>query len=142
MGSRQRSGQPHKTMTLPLVNKPSPWLAWLYLGLAGAGAILPWLANLDFIRASAGTFDLALFIAQANANPAAQSLSRDLLIGATAFTIWMVVEAKRLQIKYFWVALLASFGIAFACGAPLFLFLRERRLQELTKGQAEPQKQL
>lgn len=129
-------------MTLPLVNKPNPWLAWLYLGLAGAGAILPWLANLDFIRASAGAFDLALFIAQANANPAAQSLSRDLLIGATAFTIWMVVEAKRLQIKYFWVALLASFGIAFACGAPLFLFLRERRLQELTKGQAEPQKQL
>ena len=142
MGFRQPSGQPPETMTHPLVNKPSPWLAWLYLGLAVAGAILPWLANLAFIRASGGPFDLALFIAQANANPAAQSLSRDLLIGATAFTIWMVVEARRLQIKYFWVALLASFGLAFACGAPLFLFLRERRLQELSKGQAEPQKQL
>ena len=142
MGFRPPSGQPPETMTLPLANKPSPWLAWLYLGLAVAGAILPWLANLDFIRASGGPFDLALFIAQANANPAAQSLSRDLLIGATAFTIWMVVEARRLQIKYFWVALLASFGLAFACGAPLFLFLRERRLQELSKGQAEPQKQL
>ena len=142
MGFRQPSGQPPETMTIPLVNKPSPWLAWLYLGLAVAGAILPWLANLDFIRASGGPFDLALFIAQANANPAAQSLSRDLLIGATAFMIWMVVEARRLQIKYFWVALLASFGLAFACGAPLFLFLRERRLQELSKGQAEPQKQL
>ena len=140
MGSRKRSGQPHKTMTLPLVNKPSPWLAWLYLGLAVAGAILPWLANLDFIRESNGPFDLALFIAQANANPAAQSLSRDLLIGATAFTIWMVVEARRLQIKYFWIALLASFGLAFACGAPLFLFLRERRLLELSKGQLEPTK--
>lgn len=133
MGSSQPSPQPRQTMTIPLANKPNPWLAWLYLGLAGAGAILPWLANLDFIRASNGAFDLALFIAQANANPAAQSLSRDLLIGATAFTIWMVVEAKRLQIKFFWVALLASFGIAFACGAPLFLFLRERRLGELAK---------
>ena len=142
MGFKQPSGQPPETMTHPLVNKPSPWLAWLYLGLAVAGAILPWLANLDFIRASGGPFDLSLFIAQANANPAAQSLSRDLLIGATAFTIWMVVEARRLQIKYFWVALLASFGLAFACGAPLFLFLRERRLQELSKGQLEPQKQL
>ena len=127
-------------MTIPLTSKPSPWLAWLYLGLAVAGAILPWLANLDFIRESNGPFDLALFIAQANANPAAQSLSRDLLIGATAFTIWMVVEAKRLQIKTFWIALLASFGIAFACGAPLFLFLRERRLLELSKDQLEPQK--
>jgi len=127
-------------MTIPLTSKPSPWLAWLYLGLSVAGAILPWLANLDFIRESGGPFDLALFIAQANANPAAQSLSRDLLIGATAFTIWMVVEAKRLQIKTFWIALLASFGIAFACGAPLFLFLRERRLLELSKDQLEPQK--
>ena len=127
-------------MTIPLANKPNHWLAWLYLGLAGAGAILPWLANLDFIRASGGAFDLAFFIAQANANPAAQSLSRDLLIGATAFTIWMVVEARRLQIKYFWIALLASFGLAFACGAPLFLFLRERRLLELSKGQLEPTK--
>ena len=128
-------------MTIPLSSRPSPWLAWLYLGLAVAGAILPWLANLDFIRESGGAFDLARFIAQANANPASQSLSRDLLIGATAFTIWMIVEAKRLQIKYFWVALLASFGLAFACGAPLFLFLRERRLQELLKGQGEAQKQ-
>ena len=127
-------------MTIPLTSKPSPWLAWLYLGLSVAGAILPWLANLDFIRESNGPFDLALFIAQANANPAAQSLSRDLLIGATAFTFWMVVEAKRLQIKTFWIALLASFGIAFACGAPLFLFLRERRLLELSKDQLEPQK--
>jgi len=127
-------------MTIPLTSKPSPWLAWLYLGLSVAGAILPWLANLDFIRETNGPFDLALFIAQANANPAAQSLSRDLLIGATAFTIWMVVEAKRLQIKTFWIALLASFGIAFACGAPLFLFLRERRLLELSKDQLEPQK--
>ena len=127
-------------MTIPLTSKPSPWLAWLYLGLSVAGAILPWLANLDFIRESNGPFDLALFIAQANANPAAQSLSRDLLIGATAFTIWMVVESKRLQIKTFWIALLASFGIAFACGAPLCLFLRERRLLELSKDQLEPQK--
>ena len=129
--------QPHQrrqTMTIPVSSKPNPWLAWLYLGLAIVGAILPWLANLEFIRQSGTPFDLALFIAQANANPAAQSLSRDLLIGGTAFTVWMVVEAKRLQIKYFWIALLASFGLAFACGAPLFLFLRERRLQELSKG--------
>ncbi len=120
-------------MTVPMAGKPNPWLAWTYLALAIVGAILPWLANLDFIRASGSAFDLGLFIAQANANPAAQSLSRDLLVGATAFTIWMVVEAKRLQIRYVWLAILASFAIAFACGAPLFLFLRERRLQDLSK---------
>ncbi len=110
---------------------PDPRLAWLYLALAVAGAVLPWLANLDFIRLSGNAFDLALFVAQANANPAAQSLSRDLLVGATAVTIWMVVESRRLAMRHLWLVLLSSVTIAFACAAPLFLFLRERRLAEL-----------
>lgn len=113
-------------------NLTGKWLQWLYLALAVAGAVLPWMANLEFIRASGSPFDLGLFVTMANANPAAQSLSRDLLIGATAFTIWMVNEARRLKIRGLWLALLCSVTLAFACGAPLFLFLRERRLLELS----------
>jgi len=59
---------------------------WLYLALAIAGAILPWMANIAFIRTSGNNFDLASFVSLANANPAAQSLSRDLFVGATAIT--------------------------------------------------------
>lgn len=123
-----------------VVAVPSPaWIAWLYLALAVAGGILPWLANLEFMRQYGSAFDLGLFVRLANANPAAQSLSRDLLIGASAFTIWMVVEARRLQMRGLWLGLLAMVTIAFACGAPLFLYLRERRLQELSRpGLAPP----
>ncbi|MCP9792061.1 DUF2834 domain-containing protein [Vulcanococcus limneticus Candia 3F8] len=112
---------------------PDPRLAWLYLALAIAGAVLPWLANLEFIRLSGNAFDLALFVAQANANPAAQSLSRDLLVSASAVTIWMVVESRRLGMRHLWLVLLSSVTLAFACAAPLFLFLRERRLAELQR---------
>jgi hypothetical protein len=111
-----------------------PWIQWLYLGLAVAGAIFPWMANIAFVRSSGNSFDLAEFVALANANPAAQSLSRDLLIGATAITIWMVVEARRLKVRGLWLALLCCFTLAFACGAPLFLWMRERRLAELQAG--------
>lgn len=111
--------------------KPQPWLKWLYLGLAVAGAVLPWLANLDFIRAYGASFDLAQFVQLANANPAAQSLSRDLAIGATAVVIWIVQESRRLQVRGLPWVLLCCVTLAFACGAPLFLYLRERRLQEL-----------
>ncbi|NQV10151.1 MAG: DUF2834 domain-containing protein [Cyanobacteria bacterium] len=104
---------------------------WLYLALAIAGAILPWMANIAFIRTSGNNFDLASFVSLANANPAAQSLSRDLLIGATAITIWMVVEGRRLQVRRLWLPLICSVTVAFACGAPLFLWMRERRLVEL-----------
>ncbi len=109
-------------------------LGWLYLALAVAGAILPWLANWEFIQAYGSSFDLGLFVRLANANAASQSLSRDLLIGATAVTIWMVSEARRLQMRGLAWVLLSCVTVAFAFGAPLFLYLRERRLQEMQRG--------
>jgi hypothetical protein len=127
MGSPQHE---HLTMTSPT---PRPWLAWLYLALAVAGGILPWLANLDYMRQYGSSFDLGLFVELANANPAAQSLSRDLLVGATAVTLWIVVESRRLQMRHLWLVLLSSVTIAFAFAAPFFLFLRERRLAELAR---------
>ena len=78
-------------------------------------------------------FDISEFIQLANINPAAQSLSRDLAVGAGAITIWIISESRRLKIKYLWIVLLGTFTIAFAFSAPLFLFLRERRLIELDK---------
>ncbi len=111
----------------------------VYLVLAVAGALLPWLANLDYIREAGGAFDIAQFVAQANANPAAASLSRDLGIGATAVVIWIVREARRLQMRGLPWVLLSCVTLAFACAAPLFLYLRERRLAELQRaGIPEP----
>lgn len=105
----------------------------VYLCLAVLGAVLPWLANLEFIKIHGGGFDLGLFISLANVNPAAQSLSRDLLISSTAVSIWIVAEARRLKIRGLMATLILCFGVAFACGAPFFLYLRERRLEELSQ---------
>ncbi len=110
----------------------------VYLVLAVAGALLPWLANLDYIREAGGAFDIAQFVAQANANPAAASLSRDLGIGATAVVIWIVREARRLQMRGLPWVLLSCVTLAFACAAPLFLYLRERRLAELQREDLSP----
>ena len=103
----------------------------LYLILAIAGASLTMSANIDFIQTYGPGFDILNFIQLANINAAARSLSRDLLIGSTAFFLWMILEAKRLGIKNMWVVILTTFTIAFAFSAPLFLFLRERRLIEI-----------
>ncbi|MFZ9753836.1 MAG: DUF2834 domain-containing protein [Cyanobium sp.] len=113
------------------VKPPLSPLAWIYLLLAIAGGILPWLANLAFMHDHGPSFDVGLFVSLANANPAAQSLSRDLAIAATAVTIWMVSEGRRLSMRGLPWVLLSCVTIAFAFGAPLFLHLRERRLREL-----------
>jgi len=116
-------------------NAVNPWLAWIYLALAIAGGVLPWMANIAFMQEYGSAFDLQVFISLANANPAAQSLSRDLLVGAAAVTMWMIVESKRLGMRHLWLVLLSSITIAFAFAAPFFLFLRERRLAELAGGE-------
>jgi len=107
-------------------------LTWGYLALAVLGAILPWQANLEFMQAAATPgFDLPGFIHDANLTAASRSLSRDLLIAASAFTLWIGVEGRRLQVRGWWMTLIVCVTVSFACGGPLFLHLRERRLQEL-----------
>jgi hypothetical protein len=104
-------------------------LPWIYLLLAVLGAVLPWRANLEFIAESGQTFDLQRFINDANVTAASRSLSADLLIGASAVSLWICTEGIQQKIRGWWVAILMSFGIAFACGAPFFLCLREWQLQ-------------
>ena len=131
-------GQESATVQGIQTRSNSKSLQVIYLLLALLGAVLPWLANLEFIKVHGGGFDLGLFINLANANPAAQSLSRDLLVSSTAVSIWIVVEARRLKMRGLTATLVLCFGVAFACGAPFFLFLRERRLQELSLNHQGP----
>ena len=103
----------------------------LYLSLAVAGILLPWQANLEFIQEYGAAFDLQLFTSLARANAPARSLSSDLLVGASAVVVWMIHEGRRLKMRSLPWILLSCFTVAFAFAAPLFLFLRERRLQQL-----------
>ena len=76
-------------------------------------------------------FDLPGFIQDANLTAASRSLRRDHLIAASAFTLWIGIEGRRLQVRGWWMTLIVCVTVSFACGGPLFLHLRERRLQEL-----------
>ena len=126
------ASEPNNRLATPAVKAASA-LKWVYLALAISGAVLPWLANIEFIREYGASFDLGLFVRLANANPAAISLSRDLAIGATAVVIWIVQESRRLQMRGLPWVLLSCVTLAFAFGAPFFLYLRERRLEELER---------
>ena len=107
--------------------------SFIYLVLAILGAILTMIANIDFIQLYGPNFDLVKFVQLANDNPASQSLSRDLFIGAGAIMFWIISESRRLKMQNLWVVIFTTFIIAFAFGAPLFLYLRERRLVELSE---------
>ena len=109
-------------------------ISYLYLFISILGAIFPMISNFNFVMEYGSSFDINQFIQLANANPAAESISRDLLIGASAIFIWIVNESRKLNMKNMWIVYVGTFLIAFAFSAPFFLFLRERRIIEMNLG--------
>jgi len=103
----------------------------IYAGLAAVGLIATWYFNLRFVAEAGGTFAVVDFVRAGYANDASSSLSNDLLVGVAAFLVWSFAEAHRLGMRRWWLYPVVTFGIAFACAFPLFLFFRERRLAAL-----------
>ena len=103
-----------------------------YAALSAIGLIATWYFNLRFIAESGGTFSVVEFVRAGYANSAASSLSNDLAVGTIAFLTWSFAEARRLRIPHWWVFVVLTFGVAFACAFPLFLFVRERKLATAT----------
>lgn len=63
--------------------------------------------------------------------PAVSSLTVDLLVVAVAGCILIVVESRRLGMRWAWLYIVLSGITAFAFTFPLFLAMRERRLDAI-----------
>jgi len=103
----------------------------LYLLLALAGLVITWYYNLQFIEESGGSFDIGAFMAAGATNAAAKSLTWDLTIACLAGLLWIFFESRRLGLRFFWIYIILAFGIAYAFAFPLFLFIREGKLESL-----------
>jgi hypothetical protein len=102
-----------------------------YGALAAVGLFATWYFNLRFMAESGGSFSALEFVRAGYANSASSSLTNDLLVGTLAFLVWSLAEARRLEMRHWWVFPVLTFGVAFALAYPAFLFARERRLQAL-----------
>lgn len=71
------------------------------------------------------------FFAAGYVNHATASLSNDLFILALAAIVLMIVEARRLGVRFVWAYVLVGFVIAISVGFPLFLIARQIRLAAL-----------
>jgi hypothetical protein len=62
------------------------------------------------------------------ANPASRSITADLFFFGYAVFVWMVLEARRLNMRGVWLYLILGFLIAISVTVPVFLINRERAL--------------
>lgn len=61
-------------------------------------------------------------------NPASRFITADLLFLVLAIMIWMVMEARRLEIRGVWIYIFFGIFVAISFTFPLFMIHRERSL--------------
>src|SRR5262245_47037866 len=62
------------------------------------------------------------------ANPASRSITVDIFLFGFAVFIWMLLEARRLEMRGIWLYLVLGFVVAISVTVPVFLINRERAL--------------
>lgn len=97
--------------------------AIVYLSVAVIGLVGTAYFNITGFTSGGGNFFAAWF-----ANPAVSSLSVDLLATASAASIFIIIEGRRLGMRLPWLYVLGSFVTAVAFVFPLFLAMRERHM--------------
>ena len=104
-------------------------LFWVYLILSIVGLVTAWVFNAlavmnnqDYAGAWFGT-------------AVDWVLSADFTVVAIAVVVFMIAEARRLKMKRVWLYILLSGITAMAFTFPLFMAMRERKLDQLSLGE-------
>lgn len=101
----------------------------IYLILAVVGFVFPVYYLIQFYSTEP-VADFWLAISNVSATNMGALLSFDLLISATAASLFITLEGLRIQMKYWWVFILLTLGIGLSFALPLFLYFRERHLEK------------
>jgi hypothetical protein len=115
-------------------------LCGVYVAVAVIALLGTWRQNIAFMQETGLSFfeGFVAFWPALLVNRATVSVTVDIFVLGLAAVIWMVLEARRLQIKFVWLYVLFSMTVAISAMFPLFLVARERRLAEHAADTTEP----
>ena len=100
-------------------------LCWTYGLIAAVALVATWSQNLRFMRDGRSLWD---FLKACYANPAAGSITNDIVLLTLAAFVFMIVESRRLGIRHVWAYILGALLVAASVAIPLFLLARQRKL--------------
>ena len=100
----------------------------LYASLCVVGAVLPFVQFLPWLATHG--IDFPLFFRDLFANGVAGAFAIDIFVSAGGVCAFVLLEGRRLGVRHLWAPIVGILvGVCFAL--PLFLYLRERRLDEI-----------
>jgi len=103
----------------------------IFLVLSLIGLLAPYYFFFKFLGENG--FDIPLLVGQLFANDISTFFAVDLVVSIIVFWIYMISEADKLQMKNWWLYILASLTVGLSFALPLFLYFRERELQSTTR---------
>ena len=106
---------------------PRTALCIAYAAIALLALIGTWANNFQYLSLGFVGANLR-FWQETFANPASRSITADLLFLTVAVAIWMLLEARRLAIRWVWLYIVFGALVAISVTVPLFLIQRERAL--------------
>ena len=103
-------------------------LKYIYLALCILALILTY-SQVPAITKKYGYNFLPMFQEQFS-TPSLRFLGFDLMITTLIGILFMLIEGLKLKMKYLWLPIVSVFAIGMSFALPLFLFMREIRLEK------------
>lgn len=102
-------------------------LVVIYALTAAVGLVMTWIHNASYLHL--GLIPAYVqFWRDTVATPVSASVSIDVVCVNFAVVLWMLLEARRIRLKYVWLYVLAGFVFALSFAVALFMLQRERVL--------------
>jgi len=100
----------------------------VYLFLCVLGAVLPYSQFFPWIIENG--FSVDLFFRQLFANRISGFFGMDVFVSAVVLVVFVLGEGKRLGMRLLWLPIAGLFVVGVSLGLPMFLYLRERAMEE------------
>ena len=98
-----------------------------YLVLAVLGAVLPLWQLIPFLRDHGLAFDV--FFQQLFSTPIGGFFGMDVIVSSVVLWVLVYVEGRRAGVRHLWLPVIANLIVGVSMGLPLFLYMRELRLE-------------
>ena len=103
---------------------------YVYLALFVIGTVVPYLAFVPWVIDHG--LDISLLVEQLFGNRISAFFGLDVIVSTIVFWVFLTWEGRRLGVPL-WPPVIASLSIGLSAALPLFLFLREGRIQPTTR---------
>jgi hypothetical protein len=101
----------------------------IYLALCFVGALLPYWQFIPW--AMQHGMNGPLFVRELFANRISAFFGMDVLVSAVVLIVFVRVDSARLKISRRWLPVLALVTVGVSLALPMFLYMRELRMEEL-----------